>query len=261
MPKLEDLFKSEPLLKRIKKGKLDEVFERFGEFIKVRRFLGRGKDATVFEYKDNQVLKICTKEIGFFKHYGGTAHDFKRRMEELSQYFAPPKEILYEDDHVFIYTQDNCVSLRKAMLSPQIVRDYFGFLKFMIDNNIVVTDIAPHNLGVVNGKFTCFDYHGLGPLSKRNILVIDRMSFWSRLSRNVIRFMFLSQGIKEKAKKYDSILLFYDKTGPDALEKIRKDRALPNNYMELLEYMAKKKEDSAPKMISQLIARCADGPR
>ena len=66
MPKLEELFKSEPLLKRLRKGKLDDVIERFGEFIKVRRFLGRGKDATVFEYKDNQVLKICTKEIGFF---------------------------------------------------------------------------------------------------------------------------------------------------------------------------------------------------
>src|SRR5436853_139660 len=97
------LFNCEELAQYYKDGHLDVMLKKFDKEINSRTLLGAGNDASAFKSGKDHVLKVATKNIGWFKHYGNgsnNAKDFMKHINTLSPYFAPIDDILYDDERV-----------------------------------------------------------------------------------------------------------------------------------------------------------------
>src|SRR5437773_6869787 len=110
---IRNFIHSSRLLNCYKKGKLDEILEKFHLHINEQTFLGAGDDASTFLYDENQVLKICTKQSRYFQMFENHGHQFQQHIDEFYPYFLPVNEILYEDKNILIYTQDFCKKIKK----------------------------------------------------------------------------------------------------------------------------------------------------
>lgn len=234
------LFHSQRLLKLYQQGKLDDVLEKFSDEINEETFIAAGSDSSSFSYKKGQqVLKLCIKDIGYFKRYGTglmgltESQQFKEHINSLMNFFVPIEEILYEDNNVFVYTQNHCQLLKKDKVSPRIVIGIFQMVQFMLKKNILATDIAPHNLGLLNDNIVLFDYHGLHPL-KRLDGRIKRHQWWGRLIRNLTRYMSYIYA-PQKTAKYAQLMQYVD---DNTIKKLRDDQLLPFTYLQLIEYLS-----------------------
>ena len=253
---LAKLFHSKRLLQLYEEGKLDSVLRLFKKDITEENFIGGGGDASGFLYKEGkQILKLCMKQIGYFKRYGqgGTneAQQFQEHINSLSEYFVPVEKILYEDENVFVYTQNRCQLMKKERISPRIVIGVFQMVQFMLLKNILVTDLSPHNLGLLNGRVVIFDYHGLHPL-RRNDGRIKRRKWWVRLMRNLTRYLSYIYA-PEKLNEYSALMDDYDDS---VVEKLKFDRLLPSTYIELLLYVSINDTEVSVDILFKLLQNC-----
>ena len=275
-----DLFHSKELLKLYNGGQLDVVLDQFSDVINQENFLGGGGDASGFLYNEGtQVLKLCLKNIGYFKRYGHmTPHeatetetpmiscDYNRRQitrnqrqiggtlsvkkgggnptqaqqfkEHINSYssirgfLVPIEEILYEDENVFIYTQKRCQLLKKDSISPRIVIGVIQMIQFMLRKNILVTDISPHNLGLLKGQVVLFDYHGLHPFQRRDG-TIKRRKWCGRILRNLARYLSYIYA-PEKIAEYTQLMQSVDH---QTIKKLKSDGLLPSSFIRLAIYV------------------------
>ena len=251
----EQLFKNIELSRLYKFGLMTHFFKKYGHLTTQKTLLATGGDTTVFNYvtdkdgKESLVLKIVPKNIRFFKHFGKnhSAKDFKKYINRLQPYFIPVEEIIYEDENFFAYTQRKCHLITSDKISHNVVVDLFKLIQFMLVNDILLTDLAPHNLGLIKKQLVVFDYHGLHRLTEHG--VIKRQDWWRRLIRNLTRFIC---GLYCPHQRAEYSLLMQDCT-TDVVRKLSNDSHIPKEFSKLVEYVMKEQENtSIPKLCEHL---------
>lgn len=159
MPK-KQLFRSEHLLSLYKKGQLKKIMKIFN--IESKKWIGAGSQASTFMFNDQEVVKICSKKIPYFsENPKGTAVDFQKCINNLHPFFIPINKILYENEDLFIYTQDLCQSFGKDIWEPQATMNIFELVVMLLQNNLSIIDIAPRNIGLYKGHAAILDPHGI----------------------------------------------------------------------------------------------------
>lgn len=251
-------FASDRLILLYKSGKLQPVLHQFKKDINEKTFIGAGVNCSVFSYRrDRQVIKLCPIDIPYFKRYGQVgvhmgltpAQQFKEHINSLGTFFLPIKEILHEDENVFIYTQDRCDRLKKN-ITPNVVVEFFQVVQFMLKRNILLTDLAPNNIGLLNGHILLFDYHGLHPLKREGR--IHRAKWWGRLFRNLVRFITTIYA-PDKVTEYAEHLQVYDTS---VVDKLADDGLLPSTFIGLLRYVSENENDVSLDKLYQLLQQC-----
>lgn len=244
----KDLFHSKKLLELLDKGELIHVLDKFRHIICKENLIGAGGDASCFGYKgDKKVLKICLKRIGYFENYGFIDNElgltqvqqFQQHINSLKDFFVKIDKILYEDENVFVYTQKKCESLKKYRISPRIVISVIQMIQFMIKKNVLLTDISPHNLGLLNGKIKIFDYHGLQAL-KSGDGSLKKRKWCGRLLKNLTRYMTAIYA-PEKNNKYMSYFDYLN-VNNQIINELENDGKLPNVYLKFMKYVCFKDE-------------------
>lgn len=253
----KDLFHSDRLLKHLKQGKLDDILKRFKKQINKDTFLGAGGDASGFLYNNGkEVLKICLKDICYFRrnplYEKNQGLQFKEHIDQLAPYFLPINEILYEDNEVLIYTQNFCKRLDKEKITPEISAIVFQMVKFMIQNDALSTDIAPHNLGVHKNRLVLFDYHGLHPILKNGALPAKR--WWGRLNRNLTRYMAYIYA-PDRVDEYVRLMKNFNEKH---FKKIEKEGLLPSCFIALLRYFINQNNSTSVDELVDLLEDCIE---
>lgn len=257
---LVKLFASEQLLQLYQQGKLKGVLDALGKKISDKTFIGAGVSVSVFSHKsDKQVLKLCPMNIPYFKRYGHVgaqmgltpARQFMEHINSLGLFFLPIKEILYEDAEVFVYVQDKCLRLKKNV-NPQIVVEFLQLIQFMLKKNVLLTDLAPNNIGIINGHLILFDYHGLHPLKREGR--IHREKWWGRLFRNLVRFISHIYA-PEKQLEYAELFNTYSSS---TVETLAGDQQLPPAFIELLQYVSTHENAVDLNILYKLLQACIE---
>jgi len=231
---ISKMFNSPELASLYKKGELDRVLNRFHDEINTKTLVGSGGDASVFSCEDEDaVIKLCTKQIRYFKHFGkkGSAMGFQKHINSLDPFFVPVEKILYEDKNVFLYKQRKCGIITSKEITQQVVIDVFRLVQFMLINGILLTDLAPHNLGLLDGQVVVFDYHGLHRLKKKG--QIKREYWWKRIARNLTRFI-CGYLIPDKRKEYANLM---QNCNQEAIRKLEREAGLPVSFALLIKYL------------------------
>lgn len=200
-----------------KEGQLDAMFDLLSKKINRKTWLGSGSEAAAFFYQD-QVIKVCPKSIRYFKEAGHlSAETFQNQVNQLQPFLVPINKVLYEDDQVMVYTQDKCQLIKDYdYKSPYIVISFLQLIIFMFENNELISDIGPHNLGVLDGHLVVFDYHGLHPIIRNN--KVRKRKWWKRPITNLTNFInYLNYKDEEFPQLYAHFLnmLNYCKTPKD----------------------------------------------
>jgi hypothetical protein len=236
-----------------RKGRLDVVLRKFRHELNPKTFIGSGGDTCVFSYDDGKsVLKLCTKGIRYFKHFGkrGDAKGFQKHINSLYSFFVPVDEIWYEDDDIFIYKQQRCDIITSKDINKQIVIDVFRLIQFMLINDILLTDLAPHNLGLMNGHVVIFDYHGLHRLKKKG--QINRENWWKRIARNLTRFI-SALYVPNKRQEYANLM---QNCNSKVIKKLEHQGDLPSSFISLIKYLNKHNEKASIDQVVDLIDDC-----
>ena len=247
------LFNSRELFRLHEKGELDEILKIFRHTINGDTLLGSGGDASVFRCDDDQyVLKLCSKQIRYFKHFAkrGSASKFLTHINKLHPFFVPVEEILYEDKNVFIYRQKRCEIVRHKDITKQVVIDVFKLVQFMLINNILLTDLAPHNLGIVDGQVKVFDYHGLHPLKKKGS--IKRKYWWKRIVRNLTRFI-CGLYVPHKRTEYARLMQNCNQL---TIKKLNGDPHVPQSFIDLIKYLESYRNKVSVDKVVYLLGEC-----
>lgn len=157
-------------------------------------------------------------------------------INELSPFFLPVEEILYDDNNFFVYRQKKCQMIASKKIDATIVIDVFKLIQFMLINKILLTDLAPHNLGIIKGHAVVFDYHGLHRFAVDGR--IKRPFWWRRLSRNLTRFI-CGLYCPKKRSIYSELM---QDCNANAIKQMSADRDLPKCFVTLIDYLMKNNE-------------------
>lgn len=214
MKDLSNVFKRSPrLLSLYRNGQLDTLIQQFQEIINQNHYLGGSKCSAFLMPDRKHVFKITIREIGYFKK--GYCQKFMEQLQtdeknpliffqnhinSLSQYFAPIKDIVYSDQNIFVYIQDYCQSLRvykRSLLDgqcfkPEIIIEILKFIQYMIEHDILITEIGIANLGIFKNKPHCpkliiFDYDTIKPLRQTMIRYPSR--WWGFQLGNLLYYL------------------------------------------------------------------------
>jgi hypothetical protein len=234
--KLGKMFSSLELMKLYKAGQLDRMMKELDNIINPNNLIVSANDTSVFHYEKNAekyVCKVTPKTLRFFKHFGTnhSAKDFKKYINRLNPFFLPVEDILYEDENIFVYTQRKCSVIKSKKITKKIVIDVLRLVQFMLINNVLLTDLAPHNLGLIHKKIVVFDYHGLHRLMKND--KIKRVNWWRRLARNLTRFMCSLEGAHKRA---EFSTLMQDCTA-SVVKKMESDTTIPKEFSSMIRYL------------------------
>ena len=253
------LLHSKNLIILYKEGKLDRVLKRFKSEISEKNFIGAGTHVACFRYRSgHQVLKLCTKNIHYFTSFPllpssrSHAQQFKNHINSLSPYLSPVNDILYEDEFVFIYTQAICRRFEIDKITPKMILKIFKTVNFLIENNLLLTDLAPNNFGFLGNSLVLFDYHDLQPISEDGKQL--KTSWWRGIMKNLTRYVSALYA-PEKSEKYERLMEDLDET---VLEKFRKDHLLPSCFVKILQYILIDRNDVSEFTIYNLLNDCID---
>lgn len=213
MDNYELFFTGRRLIKLFKNGMLDKIINKFSKSINSNNFLGCGGDAAgfIYYYDKTQVLKICTKNLKYFKFF--MEHKYNLSADIVMKYVKPVhsllpiNKILYEDENLFVYLQDHCDT--KLTINDLRLKHLHTLTKMLIDlveHNLMVKT-ALHNLGFDrNNKLIIFDYHGMIYLNwEHNKLSYPK--FNKRVLKNILKysvFLYDYGDIKTSNIEFDS---------------------------------------------------------
>jgi hypothetical protein len=253
--KMAKMFTSVELSRLFSQGQLNNLFKKHGDIINPSNLLASAGDASVFNYEKNgikYVAKIAPKNIRFFKHFGKgyKAADFKKYINRLTPYFLPVEEILYEDENIFVYTQKKCKIITSDKINKKVVLDVFRLVQFMLINNVLLTDLAPHNLGIIDKKVVIFDYHGLHRFTKDG--EIKRVDWWRRLVRNLTRFV---SAMSSAHKRAEYSLLMQD-CNKKVIAKMELDPEIPKSFTTMVKYLSTAQNNTTIETVCTYLENC-----
>lgn len=252
---MSNMFTSIELSKLYKEGALDNLFKKCGHLMNPSTLYASGGDTTVFRYVHDgrkSVIKIAPKNIRFFKHFGKTrsAKEFKKYINRLDPFFLPVEDIIYEDENVFVYTQKKCRLIKSNRINKKVVADVFRLVQFMLVNNILLTDLAPHNLAILHRQVVVFDYHGLHRLTKDG--VIKREDWWRRLARNLTRFICGLYNPKKRSE-YSTAMQNCDR---NVIKKMEEDPGIPEVFTTMIKYLLKEQNNVSINKLCTFLEKC-----
>lgn len=244
------LFKSGDLGHLYKSGALKEVMSKFKDIMTSKNLAGSGTDAVAFYYNGGtEVFKLCNKKINYFIQFSqNQASQFQQQINSLTPIFLPVEEILYEDDNIFVYTQKVCKILNKDLITPEIVVEIFKMVQFMIINNVILTDLAPHNIGIYDNQVVFFDYHGLRPL-KLGSGKIKHKKWWKRLFRNLTSYLCYIYSPNQR-EEYEKLIENLDLS---VIKRMKKHNRLPAVFIELLDYVMNYQNEASLEKVALLL--------
>ncbi len=250
-----DLFSSKKLIKLDKKGSLIPLLTQYGHLLNSQTLLGKGNDASVFNFLSDPrfVLKLCVKSVGYFRHYNHTLNQFKNHINSLMPYLTPIGQILYEDSNVFLYTQRRCEILNTDQITPEVVAGFFQLLYFLFKHNLLLTDLPPQNVGLLNGLVIIFDYHDLSPF-RNHLGQISHIDWWRRLARNLTRFICYSYA-EDKRKIYAELMQDCTRR---VIKTLSQDSRLPREFIELITYLYKERNQIKTETLCQHFQNCVE---
>ncbi len=172
--------KPRTLNKLHEKGKLDKVIKIIKNKCDTSN-VQSGTQVSTFMPKKNksQVYKLVPMDIGYFK--SGLGNKPKHLLDDsikMKYFYLPIKDIVYENKHAFLYTQDYVKTIKHV--DSYVILNIFIMIYRMIDKDLVSTDISKHNLGINGDNIVVFDIQGL-----RKYHDSDR----KRLSRNIKAYL------------------------------------------------------------------------
>jgi hypothetical protein len=156
------------LAKLYAQGSLKNVLKLMGDKFNEKYFIGHGDDASCFDYTNQCVLKLCTKEIKYFKNTKhASAVSFFKISSSLDSprpsVLLPIKELLYEDEYVFVYTQPKCDRLKSSQINTLFLNEIIQ-VEYTLLKHRLQASTSTHNLGLYKDHIVIFDYHDLRPL-------------------------------------------------------------------------------------------------
>jgi hypothetical protein len=252
---LAKMFTAVELSRLYKHGQLDKMLQQLNGIINPHNLIATATETSVFNYTKNgekYVAKVVPRNIRFFKHFGKhhSAEEFKKYINRLDPYFLPVKEILYEDKNIFVYSQEKCDIVESKRISKTVVIEVFHLIQFMLVNRIMLTDLAPHNLGIVRHHVVVFDYHGLHRLMKDGEIYRD--DWWRRLARNLTRFMTALIGAHKRAE-YSALMQNCD---DKVIKKMENDPEIPKIFSTMIRYMATEQGGVVVEKLIEYLEKC-----
>jgi len=263
----QKILHSPELIQLYQQGHLFKVLLKFADHINQEKYLGAGTHAASFRYKKGrEVLKICTKKISYFQHFPLLEHSrdthaqqFQKQIDICYPYLLPVKNILYEDNYVFIYTQKLCHRLSISKITREMVAKIFRMVHFLTERNLLLTDLAPNNFGLrgkrKHHRIFLYDYHDLQPIS------VDgkqpRTNWWKGIIKNLTLYMSAIY-CRQNIKKYEKIMENFNQEG---YQIIKKERLLPPPYIKLLYYVSSHPQNVNEERFCQLLEKCVENFR
>ena len=187
LPKLTDM-----LLILHNEGHLDELYKLHKNIINQSIQYHSGTQVATFMDNDKkEIYKLCSKRIRYFGNFlTNNATDFQKTINNLDhKFFVPIKQIIYENPHVFIYSQPFCSNSTSILIEPYSALCQLLCLVYMIKQNKIVNDIGYHNIGLYQDHQSRFDYHGMWHLNIDENGVIQNDSAWSiQILKNFDKF-------------------------------------------------------------------------
>lgn len=252
------MFSSLELLRLYEYGQMNKMFEKLGSLVNLKTLLTTGGDVSVFNYeKEGQkyVIKLAPKNLRFFRHFGRGDHlatDFQKYINRLEPFFVPVEEIMYEDENFFVYTQKKCKVIESSKINKKVAIDVFRLVQFMLINDILLTDLAPHNLGLLNGHVCVFDYHGLHRMTENG--VIKEANWWQRLVRNLTRFMC---GVYNPRKRplYSDLMQNCDSR---VVTKMESESFFPQDFINFVKYVMIEGRNAKTVTMCEYLQGCID---
>ena len=243
------LIKSKVLLQLEKQGQLKPVFEQFKKELNPENLIRMGHDSSMFTYDEGrQVIQLCSKQSTYFQNLYSQemegkspptpclngAPQFKQQIEDLQPWFLPINTILYEDENVFVYTQDKYTSLRrrKNNLSPLMVLKIFQIIQTLLKKNLYITNLSPRNFGIADDCIVVHDYNDLHPLQINDGIITGEKL--GKLSKYLTPYLLLIYGDPSEPK---SLKKMQKLKGPGSLKKIKKAAILPPTFIRFLAYL------------------------
>lgn len=198
------------------KDKLKDGFNIIKKYCRLNKS-NKGAQAISFYSKSNlYVYKLCPMNIRYFTTYkNNTPYDFYDDTKKMKYFFLPPIKILYKNDYCFIYKQNKVKPIKK--INDYIIISIYLLIYAMIDKNIILTDICPHNIGTYKKNIITFDIHGIVNINDLTIFKLKkRLYYYSKYLKSSTKIIQLIDEInihnfKENMKKiiqihYNSII-------------------------------------------------------
>lgn len=165
-----------------------KFLEKMG--VKSSDILKCGSTCVVFNHTGNRVIKLTTKDIHYFRYFAtnNTLRDFHNVVcNTYNSVFLPIKEVLYEDQNYFIYTQDKINILNLIDIDAGVFIKILELVKRMHQVGIITPDIISSNLGFYQGatpqQLMLLDYHDLKPMSRH-----AKEEKWIKIARCLMEF-------------------------------------------------------------------------
>lgn len=236
------------------------------------KHIGQGASCMVFTTSGGRVLKVCRSKIRAMKYFDYQTKTMQTKINEssLSSVFAPI-EILYKDQHFFIYTQPEGRVLKKRTLKRSEALGVLQVLKKMLQHNIIITDLRAANFAVVEKQgVRLIDFHDIKQpkdqasqeQGSQGGSLTRRFTWWSRVLRHLLlyssvicyRKRFIHQFPKQKHKGWKDASQ-WRASGYTAME-----RMFPGMFVRMFRAIAHfqfhnhSSKNTAPETIRQVIA-------
>lgn len=133
--------------------------------VKNTDFIKSGSTCIVWNYPRGGiplVIKLCTKRIEYFKsHPGVSVQGFKKLIcEQFRSMLVPIKEVVYEDQNYFVYTQEKVKILDLSEINVTVFSKILEVVKTMFAKNVLTCDLISSNFGwSIDGQLYLLDYH------------------------------------------------------------------------------------------------------
>lgn len=133
------------------------------------KILGLGTSCiTLISENSQQVVKICSTKIKYFKYKNTNVDTFVNHSKSLQPHAVPVNEVIHRGKSFFVYTQDVCQPItKKTGLNRGQIDDLFKIVKILFKNGLHVGQLKPKNVGLKDGRLVLFDYHSMHRLGAR----------------------------------------------------------------------------------------------
>jgi hypothetical protein len=137
----------------------EEIFHPMIDYMSRYQLSYLGYGGTCLSYIDphNIVYKICLKENNVVLQTPDAflAHCNSLRLAGVN--ILPPIDIVFDNEHFIVYTQDFCNPISK--INSLVIIETLRSLRSMIQNKYKLTDIYYRNYGIYHNKIVIYDYH------------------------------------------------------------------------------------------------------
>lgn len=242
------IFISNQLKKFYKKGYLDNILKKYK--MNEQTFIGAGGDASAFTYDNNQIIKICAKKNAYFKLFS-SAEQFKKISQENSNFLLSIIDLIYEDERVFIYSQNKCSRYNNKLLNKKTLKEFLNIVYLMLKSNIR-TKLSSHNLGFYNNQLIVFDYHALDFIKWDNKTIFKEEWFKILLNQILSKYILIYNSNNKELIK----LIKNDNFDKHTFNTFFLTKSFPESILRLLKYICINKMDISREQLCKLIKKC-----